>query len=52
VASASLVSIGLALLLTAGALVRMLCEERLVEQRYPEYREYASKTRRMIPFLF
>jgi hypothetical protein len=34
--------------LFAGALVRMLCEERLVKGWYPEYREYARTTKRMI----
>jgi protein-S-isoprenylcysteine O-methyltransferase Ste14 len=42
----------LAALLTVGALVRMLCEERLVVEVYPEYREYARKTRRMVPYVF
>ncbi len=42
----------LGLLLFAGALVRMLCEEKLVVERYPEYRDYAKRTRRMIPGLF
>jgi protein-S-isoprenylcysteine O-methyltransferase Ste14 len=27
-------------------------EESLLVGRYPEYRDYAAKTRRMIPFLF
>ena len=34
---------------TAGAIVRILWEERLLVERYPEYREYARATRRMIP---
>ncbi len=38
--------------MTAGAIVRMLCEERLVVERYPEYREYARTTSRMVPFVF
>lgn len=37
---------------TAGAIVRMLCEEPLVAAVYPEYRDYAKKTKRMIPFVF
>jgi len=36
----------------SGILARVFCEERLVVARYPEYREYAAKTARMIPFLF
>jgi protein-S-isoprenylcysteine O-methyltransferase Ste14 len=42
----------LALLVFVGALGRMLAEERLVAQRYPEYADYAARTRRMIPFVF
>ena len=43
--------------LTAGGLValglgvRMVLEERLVRARYPEYAEYAARTRRVVPFL-
>ena len=42
----------LAGLVWAGALSRMFCEERLVTARYPDYRQYAAKTWRMIPFVF
>lgn len=42
----------LAALLTLGAVIRMLCEERLVVEKYPEYREYARRTRRMVPYVF
>jgi protein-S-isoprenylcysteine O-methyltransferase Ste14 len=52
IAHASAVSIALALLTTAGAIVRMLCEERLLVGTYPEYAVYAKKTRRMIPYVF
>ena len=38
--------------LVGGALLRMRCEEVLVTARYPEYRQYAATTRRMIPYLF
>jgi protein-S-isoprenylcysteine O-methyltransferase Ste14 len=48
----SLVSALLALLLFAGALGRMLCEEKLVTERYPEYAQYAQATKRMVPYLF
>lgn len=43
---------GLGGALTIGALVRMLCEERMVVERYPEYREYSRSTKRVVPFLF
>ena len=48
----SLVSVALGILLLLGALIRMICEERLVKQKYPEYIEYAKVTKRMIPYLF
>ena len=48
----SLQSISLGVLLLAGALVRILCEETLVVQRYPQYRQYAARTKRMVPYLF
>ncbi len=30
----------------------MLCEERLVAEMYPGYRDYAKVTKRMLPFAF
>ena len=48
----SLVSVALGILLLLGALLRMLCEEQLVKQKYPEYVEYAKVTKRMVPYLF
>jgi protein-S-isoprenylcysteine O-methyltransferase Ste14 len=38
-----------ALVVTGGLVVRMHAEERLVELRYPEYRAYAARTRRVLP---
>lgn len=40
--------------LLASALlgVRMLAEEQLLLERYPEYAEYARRTPRILPFLF
>src|SRR6266508_3023637 len=35
-----------------GAFIRMLCEERLVIQAYPDYREYVRSTKRMVPYVF
>ena len=43
---------GLALLVLAGALIRVFLEERLLVARYPEYADYAARTRRMVPFVF
>ena len=48
----SLVSVAFGILLLLGALVRMLCEEQLVKQKYPEYVEYARVTKRMVPYVF
>lgn len=36
---------------TAGLVIRMLAEEQLVTQRYPEYAAYATRTKRIIPFI-
>jgi len=47
-----LVSAGLFLLLLLGSFVRMLAEERLLRDRYPEYAGYAARTKRMLPFVF
>jgi protein-S-isoprenylcysteine O-methyltransferase Ste14 len=46
------VSLACALVVTVGAVIRLLCEERLLVERYPEYRDYAARTPRLIPFLF
>jgi len=48
----SLLTAALGALLLAGGLVRMLCEEHLIKQSYPEYREYSKVTKRMIPYVF
>jgi protein-S-isoprenylcysteine O-methyltransferase Ste14 len=36
----------------AGSFTRILCEESLVLERYPEYKQYAEKTKRLIPFVW
>jgi protein-S-isoprenylcysteine O-methyltransferase Ste14 len=48
----SWVSVAWGMLLLLGAVVRMICEEHLVKQKYPEYVEYARVTKRMVPYLF
>jgi protein-S-isoprenylcysteine O-methyltransferase Ste14 len=48
----SLLSVALGVLLFLGGLVRLVCEEQLVKQMYPEYLEYSRVTKRMIPYLF
>ena len=39
-------------LLVVGAVIRMLAEEHLLVDRYPEYRQYAQGTKRMVPYVF
>jgi protein-S-isoprenylcysteine O-methyltransferase Ste14 len=39
-------------LIMGGSLVRLFNEEALMVKRYPEYRQYAANTWRMVPFLF
>ena len=38
-------------LVAIGAIGRMLSEERLLVQRYPEYRDYMRRVKRVIPFV-
>jgi len=52
VVHSSLASVALGILLLLGAFMRMICEEQLVKQKYPEYIEYAKVTKRMVPYLF
>jgi protein-S-isoprenylcysteine O-methyltransferase Ste14 len=39
-------------LILGSALFRLFCEEALVVKRYPEYRQYAARSWRMVPFVF
>ena len=48
----SAVTVAAGVILLAGALMRMILEERLLVRRYPEYGDYAARTKRMIPGLF
>jgi protein-S-isoprenylcysteine O-methyltransferase Ste14 len=47
----SLRAAALGLVATAMTVLRMLFEEALVVERYPEYAGYAQRTRRVIPFI-
>ena len=47
----SLLSVALGVLATAATAVRIWAEERLVVARYPDYRAYAARTKRIIPFI-
>ncbi len=40
-----------ALIVTAGAALRMFAEETLLGETYPEYAAYRARTARVIPFL-
>ncbi|HEX9943729.1 MAG TPA: isoprenylcysteine carboxylmethyltransferase family protein [Thermoanaerobaculia bacterium] len=50
-ANPSATSVALGLVATAMLFLRMLFEETLVRQRYPEYDAYAHRTKRVVPFL-
>ena len=47
----SAMSVALGICALGGALLRMVAEEKLVSERYPEYAAYANRTARVIPFL-
>lgn len=47
----SVVNLLLGLCAVAGAGLRIAAEEKLLGERYPEYQEYAGRTKRIIPFL-
>jgi protein-S-isoprenylcysteine O-methyltransferase len=51
-ANSAVVPFGAGVLLLIGALIRIFAEERLLVDRYPEYRIYAKGTKRMVPYLF
>ncbi len=44
-------SVLIAIVATAAIAVRIVAEEHLVADRYPEYVEYARRTKRIIPFV-
>jgi protein-S-isoprenylcysteine O-methyltransferase Ste14 len=44
-------SVALGLVVTAMLWLRISFEEPLVRQRYPEYADYARRTKRVIPFI-
>jgi protein-S-isoprenylcysteine O-methyltransferase Ste14 len=51
VANWSLTNAAFGAVATAMLFLRMICEETLVRQRYPEYDAYARRTKRVIPFV-
>jgi protein-S-isoprenylcysteine O-methyltransferase Ste14 len=48
----SVIALGMAAVVTVGAAVRIVLEERLLRQQYPEYVEYARRTKRIVPYVF
>jgi protein-S-isoprenylcysteine O-methyltransferase Ste14 len=47
----SVLTISLAIVACCGAAIRILAEEALVRVRYPEYSDYARRTKRVLPFI-
>ncbi len=45
-------AIAVAVLISLGLLLRMIAEEKLLIAAYPEYVEYSTRAKRVIPFLF
>ena len=52
VAHWSVVSVVCGTLVLAAALLRIFLEEKMLVARYPEYRQYAARTPRMLPLIF
>jgi protein-S-isoprenylcysteine O-methyltransferase Ste14 len=48
----SIINFCLGIAATAGIMIRIFSEERLLIVRYPEYIAYAARTKRIIPFVF
>jgi protein-S-isoprenylcysteine O-methyltransferase Ste14 len=47
----SILNIFLGFIATTGTFIRIFAEERLVTEQYPSYVEYASRTKRIIPYI-
>jgi protein-S-isoprenylcysteine O-methyltransferase Ste14 len=43
---------GIGLIIAGALVIRMLSEEKLILQQYPEYAEYARRTKRVLPGVF
>jgi protein-S-isoprenylcysteine O-methyltransferase Ste14 len=39
-------------LVVASLVMRILCEETLLAAQYPDYRQYAARTWRMVPYVY
>jgi protein-S-isoprenylcysteine O-methyltransferase Ste14 len=47
----SILNLILGICAVTGAGLRMAAEEKLLVEHYPDYKEYANRTKRIIPFL-
>lgn len=48
----SIVNVIIGLAGTSVAIIRISEEEKLLKSQYPDYQQYAQKTKRIIPFIF
>ena len=48
---ASMMNASLAMVTAIMLVIKILCEERLVREAYPEYEAYSRRTARLIPFV-
>jgi protein-S-isoprenylcysteine O-methyltransferase Ste14 len=48
----SAIAVTSAVLVTIGAVLRMWMEEQLLVDRYPEYRAYMARVKRVVPYVF
>ena len=47
----SYINAGIGVVVTIVAMIRILTEEKFLNARYPGYRDYSVKTKRIIPFV-
>src|ERR1035437_9922927 len=45
-------TVGAVILISLGLFIRMILEEKFLNEEYVEYAEYSKRTKRIIPFLF
>jgi len=48
----SVLGVLLLAVLVIGMVVRVVAEERLIVESYPQYAEYSARTKRLIPFVY
>ena len=48
----SMIALAAGALLLLGSGIRIFTEEKLLKEHYPQYGQYATATKRMIPFVF